>query len=58
MSKAENDNIARILAKAAEAKKKREAFRAELLQQIDDAKTKRSWSSASGKSLAVPMDAA
>lgn len=58
MTKAENDNVARILAKAAEAKKKREEYQAELRQQIDDAKTKRIWSSCSGKPLSEPMDAA
>ena len=53
-----DDRIQKILAKAAENQKKRAEYREVLLQQIDDAKTKRSWSSSSGKSLAVPMDAA
>lgn len=55
MTKDEIEFVARILANADEAKKKREAYSAELLQQIDDAKTMRSWSSCSGKPLSEPM---
>lgn len=58
MSQAEFENVQRILAKAAENQKKRKEYQAELLQKIDDSKTKRSWSSSSGRSLSEPMDAA